>query len=148
MKLNKSWIALLLLVMAQGPTLNVYAQQQSVTSTPILKTSESWNGAPVHYPAGTPEISAFIVEVAPGAQTGWHSHPVPSFGMILEGELEVELKDGRKNVLKAGDAVVEVVDALHNGINKGARPMKLVVFYAGVKEQPLTVTQGAAVPGK
>lgn len=120
------------------------AQQAPLTATQILKTGESWNGAAFHYPAGTPEISAFIIELAPGAETGWHSHPVASFGMILEGELLVELRDGSTNALKAGDAVVEVVDIFHNGINTGSVPMKLVVFYTGVEGQALTATEASA----
>jgi len=113
----------------------------AVKVTTLLKTETSWDGQPIVYPQGKAEITALQLEIAPGAETGWHLHPVPSFGMILEGELEVRLKDGKVNRLKAGDALVEVVNTLHNGRNVGKGPLKLVVFYAGTVGQTLTVKE-------
>jgi quercetin dioxygenase-like cupin family protein len=104
----------------------------------LLKTSESWDGAPIVYPAGKAEITALSVEIAPGGETGWHRHGVPSFGMLLEGTLEVTLKDGRVKRIQAGEAVAEVVDTAHIGRNVGLTPARLVVFYAGAAGLPLT----------
>ena len=106
---------------------------------PLLATTKTWEGAPIVYPQGQLEISGLIIELAPGAETGWHSHPVPSFAFILEGTLEVQLKDGRSKRLQAGDALAEVVGTLHNGKAIGDIPVKLVVFYAGAVGQNLTV---------
>jgi len=106
---------------------------------PLLTTTKTWEGAPIVYPQGQPEISGLIIELAPGAETGWHSHPVPSFAFILEGTLEVQLKDGRSKRLQAGEALAEVIGALHNGKVIGDIPVKLVVFYAGAVGQSLTV---------
>lgn len=110
-----------------------------VKARPLVKTSESWDGTPLVYPKGEAEITGMLIEIMPGAETGWHLHPVPSFGMILEGQLTVSLKDGRTKELKAGDVIVEVVNTLHNGRNTGASVVKLVVFYAGEKGGKLTV---------
>jgi quercetin dioxygenase-like cupin family protein len=63
---------------------------------------------------------------------------VPSFALVLEGTLEVELRDGRKKRVGPSEALVEVVDTLHNGRNVGAQPVKLIVFYAGATGMPLT----------
>lgn len=116
----------------------------AVKATTILKTSQSWDGKPLAYPAGQAEITGMIIEIAPGAETGWHLHPVPSFGMVLEGELEVRLKNGATNRLKAGDTLAEVVDTLHNGRNIGAGTVKLAIFYAGAVDGKLTVKEPAA----
>lgn len=113
----------------------------SVKATQILKTTKSWDGQPLVYPKGQAEITGMIIEIAPGGQTGWHLHPVPSFGLILEGELEVTLKDGKVNKLKAGESIAEVVNTLHNGRNTGTVPVKLVVFYAGAEGDTLTVKE-------
>ena len=110
----------------------------AVTSRIILKATRTWDGTPIVYPQGTAEVTGIIVTVAPGAQTGWHAHPVPSFGMVLEGELEVELQDGRRLTLEAGDGLAEVFERAHNGRNTGTVPMKVLVFYAGVTEKALT----------
>ena len=104
----------------------------------ILKAQSSWDGKTLEYPTGQAEITGMIVEIAPGAETGWHLHAVPSFGMVLEGELEVQLKDGKTKYLKSGEALAEVVNTLHNGRNVGSIPVKLIVFYAGVVGQKLS----------
>ncbi len=112
--------------------------KSGVTATPLLKTQTSWDGQPLAYPAGKAEITGLKVEIAPGAETGWHTHPVPSFGVVLEGELEITLKDGRIQKLKAGEAIAEVVNTLHNGRNSGKTPTKLLVFYAGAQGMAIT----------
>lgn len=111
----------------------------TVRVTPLLTTTTSWNGQPLAYPAGPAEITGLRVEIGPGGETGWHQHPVPSFGFVLEGTLEVTLKDGQVKRLNPGDALAEVVNTTHNGRNVGLAPVKIVVFYAGTPGQPLTV---------
>lgn len=111
----------------------------AITTNVVLKTGTSWDGTPLAYPAGQAEITGMLVEVAVGGETGWHAHPVPSFGMVLAGEFEVQLENGMRKVLRAGDAVAEVVGSLHNGRNIGTTPVKILVFYAGTAGTPLSV---------
>lgn len=114
-------------------------QSASVKVTPLLKSSSSWNGAQLAWPAGQAEVTALQIEIAPGAETGWHLHPVPSFAYVLEGELEVGLKDGAVQRFAAGQALAEVVGTMHNGRNVGSGPVKLVVFYVGAAGSTLTI---------
>ncbi len=72
---------------------------QTVKVTQLLKTTTSWNGAPIEYPEGQAEITSLLIEIAPGGETNWHEHPVPSFGFLLEGTLEVSLTDGKKKLM-------------------------------------------------
>jgi quercetin dioxygenase-like cupin family protein len=116
-------------------------ESASIKASTILKTETSWDGKPLEYPSGKAEITGMLVEIAPGGETGWHLHPVPSFGMILEGELEVQLKTGEIKQLKSGEALAEVVNTLHNGRNVGSVPVKLIVFYAGAVGQKLTTKE-------
>jgi quercetin dioxygenase-like cupin family protein len=111
----------------------------AVTVQPLLQTTSSWDGTPLRWPQGDAELTGLIVIIAPGGETGWHSHPVPSFGLLLEGELEVTLRDGRTKRIRAGEALAEVVGVAHNGRVVGDVPARLVVFYAGAKGVPLTV---------
>lgn len=104
----------------------------------LTRTTTTWAGQPIRYPDGPAEVTGLLIEIAPGAETGWHAHPVPSFAMVLEGTLVVRLKDGREQTVHAGEAVAEVVDTAHNGRNAGEVPVKLVVFYTGTVAQPLT----------
>ena len=57
-------------------------------------------------------------------------------GTTASGELEVLLEGGRHLTYKTGDAIIEVVGTMHNGINKGSEAARLVVFYTGSKGQP------------
>jgi quercetin dioxygenase-like cupin family protein len=118
-----------------------------VTVTPLAKETTSWDGSPILYPKGAAEMTALLVEVAPGGETGWHCHPMPSFAYALEGSLEVTLDDGGRKYLKAGDVLAEVVNRLHNGRNTGSVAAKLVVFYAGTVGTPLSLRDADCVRG-
>lgn len=109
--------------------------------TPLLKTTTSWNGEPIQYPEGQAEITGVTIIIAPGAESGWHTHPAPSFGVVVEGELDILLKTGETKHLKTGDSIVEVVNTLHTSKNNGNVPVKLIVFYAGAVGQKLTVKE-------
>lgn len=55
--------------------------------------------------------------------------------MVLQGQLEIKLKNGKKNVVEAGDALAEVVNTNHSGKNIGTEPVQLLIFYAGAVGQ-------------
>ena len=128
--------AFVLCLPAAAPALDV---SPVIKVTPLGRTTSSWDGAPLAYPAGQAEISAMLIEIAVGAETGWHLHPVPSFAYVLQGTLEVTLRDGRTKRLGPGEALVEVVNTQHNGRNVGTQPVRLVVFYAGAAGTALTL---------
>ena len=118
----------------------------AVKVTPLLKTSSSWDGKPIVYPQGRAEVTALVIEIAAGGETGWHEHPVPSFAYVLEGTLEVKLANGAVKVLRAGDTLAEVVSTLHSGRALDGKPVKLFVLYTGAADQKLTVAHPAFVP--
>jgi len=111
-----------------------------VKATLILKTNTTTGNYPAKYlNTQVPEITAMKVEIKPGAETGWHSHPVPLYAYVLEGNLTVEIKGGNTYHFTAGDAIVEVVNIPHNGKNLGTTPVTLIVFYTGERGTPNTV---------
>jgi quercetin dioxygenase-like cupin family protein len=118
-------------------------QSADVKAATILKAQTSWDGSPIAYPKGKPEITGMMIEIAPGGETGWHLHPINSFGVLLEGELEVTLKSGASRRLKAGDALAEVANTSHNKRNIGTLPAKIVVFYVGEVGQTLSIKEPA-----
>ena len=126
----------LFLVTPPAPALDDTA---AVRVRPLLQTTTSWDGAPLAWPAGQAQLTAIEVTIAPGGETGWHEHPVPSFGVLLSGELDISLRSGAVHRVKAGEALAEVVATLHNGRVVGPEPARLVVFYAGAVGVPLTV---------
>jgi quercetin dioxygenase-like cupin family protein len=118
----------------------------SVKVTTLLKTATSWDGKPLVYPQGQAEVTALIVEIAAGGQTGWHEHSVPSFAYVLEGTLEVTQGNGATRLLHAGDTLPEVVQTLHNGRALDDKPVKLFVLYTGTVNQPLTFAHPEFTP--
>lgn len=131
----------LLLAMILPSTALALDASAAIKVTTLLKTTSSWDGQPIVYPAGQAEVTGMLIEIAPGGETSWHLHPVPSFCMVLAGELEVQLKNGELKQLKSGDAFAEVTNTLHHGRNVGAVPVKLLVFYTGSVGQKLSETE-------
>ncbi|HJV01162.1 MAG TPA: cupin domain-containing protein [Burkholderiaceae bacterium] len=129
-------------------TQGAYALDNSaaVKVTPLLKTTTSWDAKPITYPAGAAEVTALIVEIAAGGQTGWHEHQVPSFAYVMEGTLEVTRATGETKVLHVGDMLPEVVDTLHNGRALDGKAVKLLVLYTGSSEKKLTVPHPEFTP--
>lgn len=121
-------------------------QPVAVAARPLLQTSTTWAGQPIQYPAGPAEVTALEITLAPGAETGWHSHPVASFAYILQGTLEVTLRDGRSQRVGQGQALAEVVGLEHNGRNVGTGPVRLVVFYTGTQGMALSRAAEATAP--
>ena len=106
----------------------------------VLQTTTSWDGTTLpEYPKGQPEVTILKITVPKGVQLPMHQHPVINAGIVLKGEITVTKKDEEKIVLKAGDAIAEVVDQWHFGANTGDEPVDILVFYAGVKDKPITV---------
>lgn len=112
----------------------------SVEAEVMLKTTTSWDGAELpSYPQGQPEVTIVKITVPKGVQLPMHQHPVINAGIVLKGEITVTKKSGEKIILKAGDAIAEVVEQWHFGANIGDDPAEIIVFYAGVKNEPITV---------
>lgn len=106
----------------------------------LVKSNQTWDGTVLTaYPASEPEITVLRYNIAPGAQLPPHHHPVINVGYIIKGELTVNTSQGLKKQLKAGDAVVELVDQIHFGKNEGTEPVEMVVVYAGTNGQKISV---------
>ena len=115
-------------------------QTTEVTRTELLRTSQSWDGAELpDYPQGRPEIVAMKYVIPAGHKLGWHHHVALNYGVLVQGELTIIGLDGKTKVLREGEAVVEMVDAVHYGENRGTEPVVLYMFYATQKDIPLSV---------
>lgn len=110
----------------------------ALTATTLLKTTTTWAGQPITYPQGDAEITMVKIEIAVGGETGWHAHPVGSYAYVLQGDLEIRLEDGRRQRVKAGDVLPEVIGLAHSGRNLGDVPVQLIVLYTGTVGDTLT----------
>ena len=112
----------------------------NVESTVLLQTSQSWNGVEMpDYPQGRPELVAVKYIIPPGQKLGWHHHVSMNHGVLVQGELKIIGQDGKTKIVREGEVVVEMVDAVHRGENCGTEPVVLYMFYLSQKDLPLSV---------
>jgi quercetin dioxygenase-like cupin family protein len=98
----------------------------------VLSTGTTVTGEPIRYPSGAPaRITAVEITLAPGQQTGWHMHPVPVFGYILEGELTVDYGVKGERTYRTGEGFMEAMNERHNGRNSGQGPVKILAVVIG-----------------
>ena len=86
------------------------------------------------------------VEVAPGAVAGWHTHPGDEISYVMEGEATLLIAGQAPRKLAAGEAFVVPAGTVHNAMNHGTIPTKLVGVYVVEKGQPLA--SPAAAPAQ
>src|SRR6478752_9319616 len=113
------------------------AAESDVSVSPVMKGSTTISGQRIEYPhSNKPEITAVVIQIQPGKESGRHMHPVPTYVHILEGTLTVEFEDGSRQAFKAGSGFLEVVNTWHNGKNLGEVPVRFLVVFAGEEGQP------------
>ncbi len=121
-----------------------HAQEENaasaVKSVELIRTSQSWDGVELpDYLQGKPELVAVKYEFPAGQKLGWHHHPVINYGVLMQGELTIIGQDGKEKVVHEGEAVVEMVNTIHHGENRGTKPVILYMFYLSQEGLPLAV---------
>ena len=113
---------------------------QTVSSEELIRTSQSWDGVELpDYLQGRPELVAVKYVFPAGQKLGWHHHPVINYGVLVQGELTIIGQDGKEKVVHEGEAVVEMVNTVHHGENRGIKPVILYMFYLSQDSLPLAV---------
>jgi quercetin dioxygenase-like cupin family protein len=103
----------------------------------LLETGQTVIGQPLKYPGdGSAKITAVIVTLAPGEQTKVHKHPVPLFGYVISGELEVQYQGMGTKRFAAGEGFMEAVEWWHKGKNIGDVPVRILAVYMGTEKLP------------
>jgi quercetin dioxygenase-like cupin family protein len=117
---------------------NAVAAQKEADLLPVSKNSTTIAGEPLAYlSTPNPEISSYIVPIAPGATTQWMTHPVPAYLYVLEGTLTVEFaEDGSRQTFTAGKAFLQARSHWHRGRNDGTEPVRFLAVFAGAKDVP------------
>jgi quercetin dioxygenase-like cupin family protein len=75
-------------------------------------------------------VKMLIVDFPPLSVSEPHRHPCPTFGYVLEGEIESVFK-GKKYLYKKGDSFYETTNGLHAVTRNpdNTKPAKLLVFF-------------------
>ncbi len=114
-----------------------FAQASGLTRVVVTKADVSISGK---------EAVVARVEVAPGAAAGWHTHPGEEISYVLEGDATLLIAGQPPRKVSAGEAFVVPAGVVHNAMNHGSTPTKLVGVYVVEKGQPLA--SPAAAPAQ
>jgi quercetin dioxygenase-like cupin family protein len=98
---------------------------------PLLEGNKTIMGENFSYPLGQPNVTAAILSLTPGTKTISHTHEVPLFIYVLEGEMEVDYGAKGKKTYKNGDAFMEAMSVSHYGVNVSNAPVKVLAVYMG-----------------
>lgn len=84
------------------------------------------------------EVSAGVVTIPPGVETGWHRHDTPLVVHVLEGVVTVEYDGGTTKEYGPGSTFVEAVGTKHNGRNLG--DVDVVIYTVSIGAEGLQNT--------
>ena len=133
----------LLLAFAGGPAAAQDARYQNLL-TPVLSGGTTIIGQEIAYPAGTAKVTAALVVIPPGGETGWHVHEVPLFAYVLDGAVTVDYGSKGIREYKPGDGFLEAMDWPHNGMNKGTAPVRILAVYMGAEGKTTAIPAAGA----
>ncbi len=129
---------LIILILISTPVLAL--EKDGVQVDVLAKSTTSWNGTLLQpYSKGDPEVTILKITIPPKFELPLHQHPVINAGVMIKGELTVVTENKKVLNLKAGDALIEVVDTWHYGKNEGDDPVEIIVFYAGIEGKLITI---------
>ena len=113
-------------------SLSLHAQQ--IRDTTILK--QLLNGKGIY----NKEVQMEIVTFLPGSVSSPHRHPCPTFGYLLQGELE-SVFEGVRHIYKTGDSFYERPNGLHSLTRNNSKlePAKLLVFFINDPSKPNSI---------
>ncbi len=79
-----------------------------------------------------------MVEIPPGGREGRHTHPAEVFAYVLEGTATLDIEGKPAQTLKAADTFFIEPGQIHEVINNGTGPVKLVAVFFTDKGKPMT----------
>ena len=84
------------------------------------------------------QVSLIAVTLAVGAREGQHTHPGTLVGQVQEGELMLDKQGLPTQTFKAGESFSVKPGQVHEGMNHGRTPVKILVTLVAEKGKPLT----------
>jgi quercetin dioxygenase-like cupin family protein len=76
--------------------------------------------------------------LAVGGREGRHTHPGTLIGYLAQGELTIEVEGQPTKTYKAGEAALIPAGVVHEGINAGSVPTKVIATFIVQKGKPLS----------
>lgn len=79
------------------------------------------------------------IDIAAGAEAGWHRHPGEEVIYVIEGALEYQLEGRAPVLLKAGEVLFVPAGVAHKARNPGTTNGAELATYVVEKNKPLVV---------
>lgn len=135
-------IPALILLAVLGFSVAMAADRNTVKVDVLTKSTKSWDESDLPaYPTETPEITMVRLTIPAGGKLPMHKHPVIAAGYLVKGSITVEDEDGKKIHVKAGDALLSLVNKWHAVSNAGDSTAEIVLFYAGAPNVPHSISK-------
>lgn len=117
-------------------------RDSAISSETVLEAQRSVVGETIRYPTSAPaQITAKVITLAPGTNTVWHTHPMPTFGFVLDGEVTVDYGPLGTKTFKKGDALMEAMRHVHRGGNRSDKPVRILAVSIGEEGQPTAIAE-------
>jgi quercetin dioxygenase-like cupin family protein len=84
------------------------------------------------------QLSLIAVTIAVGGREGQHTHPGTLVGQVQEGELMLDKQGLPTQTFRAGESFSVKPGQVHEGMNHGKTPVKILVTLVAEKGKPLT----------
>ena len=128
-------LAVTVSVQAQAPGSANAADGPAVKRTVLLRHDTSFPGY---------EAVLVAVEIPAGGREGRHTHPGLAMIRVDEGTLTLDYEGKPTASYKAGESFFVEGGKVHEGMNKGAMPVKAIATFIIPKGQPVTTQVGGA----
>ena len=129
-RLHKRLVTVAAITLATISCQVVNAQQPSIKRTGVLDSDMAgMDGKQAHM---------WVADIAPGAETGKHTHPTPRFVYVMEGSVTLEVEGQPARTFQVGEGFQEMPGVVHNFKNASSSvPAKALGFQIADKGEPL-----------
>jgi quercetin dioxygenase-like cupin family protein len=117
------------IVIGVGGDRVAFARQAGITRTILLRADDPANRA---Y-----EAVVAVAELPPGASAGKHRHDGIELGYVLQGSILLERAGQRPVLARRGEAFRNVA-GVHDAMNPGKTPTKILAVYIVKKGEPIS----------
>ena len=127
--------AIVVVVMAfsgWGPVANSAAAQQPTVKRTVLKQEDLVNNPGY-------AVALVRVDLPVGAREGRHQHPGTLVALVEEGTLTLDYEGKPTMQYKVGDTFYVEPGKVHEGMNKGTVPVKLIATFVFPKDKAMTI---------
>lgn len=137
------YAAFFVIIAASVPAI---AQQPppGITIRPLVAGKTTITGQPLAFPLFRNQVTALLIEIAPGGRSPHVMFQVPTVSYMLEGTVTVEIQGQPARTQSAGEAFIRPINTPIVGVNRGTRPARFLhVAFGDARKPDIVPVQGA-----